>query len=35
MSPAQLTLGLLVTCCLSISILVFGMTMTLVRSLKG
>ena len=32
MSPAQITLGLLVTCSFSISVLVFGMTMTLLRS---
>jgi hypothetical protein len=35
MSPAQITLGLLVTCCLSISVLVLGMTTTLVRSPRG
>jgi hypothetical protein len=35
MSPAQVTLGLLVTGCLSISVLVLGMTTTLVRSPKG
>jgi hypothetical protein len=34
MSPAQITLGLLVICSLSISALVFGMTMTLVHSPK-
>jgi hypothetical protein len=35
MSPAQITLGLLVTCSLSISVLVFGMTTTLLRSARG
>ena len=34
MSPAQITLGLLVAGSLSISVLVFGMTSTLVRSPK-
>jgi hypothetical protein len=35
MSPAQITLGLLVVCSLSMSVLVFGMTTTLVRSPRG
>jgi hypothetical protein len=35
MSPAQITLGLLVICSLSMSLLVFGMTTTLVRSPGG
>jgi hypothetical protein len=35
MTPAQITLGLLVTCSLSIAMIVFGMTTTLVRSPRG
>lgn len=35
MSPAQITLGLLVTGSLSIAVLVLGMTTTLVRSPRG
>jgi hypothetical protein len=35
MTPAQITLGLLVTCSLSISVLVLGMTVTLVRAQNG
>jgi hypothetical protein len=35
MTPAQITLGLLVICSLSISVLVLGMTTTLVRFPKG
>lgn len=34
LTPAQVTLGLLLTCSLSLAVLVLGMTTTLVRSLK-
>jgi hypothetical protein len=35
LTPAQVTLGLLLTCSLSLAVLVLGMMTTLVRSLKG
>ena len=35
LSPAQVTLGLLLTCSLSLTVLVLGMMTTLVRSSKG
>jgi H+/Cl- antiporter ClcA len=35
LTPSQVTLGLLLTCSLSLAVLVLGMMTTLVRSLKG
>jgi hypothetical protein len=35
MTPAQITLGLMVTCALSLGVLVLGMTTTLLRNIKG
>jgi hypothetical protein len=35
LTPAQITLGLLLTCSLSVAVLVLGMMTTLIRSLRG
>jgi hypothetical protein len=35
LTPAQVTVGLLLTCSLSLAVLVLGMMATLVRSLRG
>jgi hypothetical protein len=35
LTPAQVTLGLLMTCALSLAVLVLGMTTTVIRSLEG